>query len=204
MSNTISPVGALASFTGSYTLGASTLAVNPAAVGDVLVLVTNVGSTSHHATGVSGGGVTSWQHVVGSLVTFSSSVDLWFGVVTTAGPSLITVAGPLAGFLNQFVAQEFAGGTVWSVDGSHLQANVKAAAIKWPTLVPAGSNELYVGFGVSPLGAVAGTQTVGYTMSLIGGNAFLFDASVSGSQSPSCTDVTSAPSWTLGALLSAS
>lgn len=203
MSNTISPVGPLASYTGSYTLGASTLAVNPATVGDVLVLVTNVGSTSHHATGVSGGGVTTWQHVVGPLVTFSASVDLWVGVVATPGPSTITAAGPLAGFVNQFVAQEFAGGPTWAVTSASSQANAKGSTIKWPTLV-AGANELYVGFGVSPLGGVAGSQTAGYTMDSISGCLFLFDPSVSGSQSPTCADVSASPSWTLGALLSAS
>ncbi len=200
----ISAVGALASYTGSFNPGATTLSVNPSAVGDVLVLVTNVGSTTHHATGVSGGGVALWQHVV-AQVTFSSSVDLWFGQITTVGPAIVTVAGPLAGFVNQFAAQQFTGGSVWAVDSSHVQVNTHASTtIKWPVLVPAGSNELYVGFGIAGWFITANTQTAGYTLDLVNGNAFLFDPSVSSSQSPSATIGASTTSWTLAALISAS
>lgn len=205
MPNAITSVGTLAS---TSTFGATTLTVNPTAVGDCLIFVTNIGSTTVHAASVSGGGCT-WTHVVGPLPSATQSMDMWLGKVTTTGSSSITVTGSAAitGFTNQFMAQQFHGGTspTWGVDGTQAttKTNTASTTITWPTLVPSGANDLYVGFGASSLGATASTQTAGYTMTLVGGLPFLYNVSVSTSQTPTCTNASSSTSFTIGALIQA-
>lgn len=204
MSNTISPVGAPFTIWYPYTPGASTLAVNPTTVGDLLVVVTTIGDVhGAHATALSGGGVSSWQQVGPSMKATGSTVALWMGVVTTPGPSTVTATLTAGSVVNMFAAQQFTGGTVWSVDHVASKVNTNSATMTWPTLVPSGSNEMYVGVGdTSVYGPSIGTQTAGYVLAPTYGT-LLYNPNVSGSQAPSATMLAKANTWTVGALISA-
>jgi hypothetical protein len=203
LSNTITPVGAPYNAWYPYNPGANTFPVNPTTVGDLLVVVTNIGDTNGaHATALSGGGVASWHQLGPSMRSTYSTVALWMGVVTTAGAA--TVSATIAGtsFVNMYVAQQFTGGTVWSVDHAGSRSNASSLVLAWPTLVASSVDELYVGCAVSGDGHVPGSQTAGYVIPSTYAT-FLYNPGVSGSQSPSCGIPAKALSWTVGALISA-
>ena len=72
----------------------TTLAVNPTTAGDILVLATATYGNSDLVTAVSGGGVTTWTELIYALPSGSGaegSTSLWWGVITSPGPSTITI-----------------------------------------------------------------------------------------------------------------
>ncbi len=207
-----SGISAVGSYSSAHNTGISTLAVSPAQVGDVLVLVVRVSSGTVTATSVSGGGATTWtrltQHTDATDVVDD---ELWMGPVTTTGPSTVSVtfSGSVKSDLVELVAQEFSSGlgssTTWAQDTANSQNNTSSTKVAFPSLTPASSAELYVGYGyVANSGTSGSTAGVTYDILPTTANFFVYDTSVSGALAPSATQSPAGTSSTVGVLLSAS
>jgi len=135
----IVPVGSLATTTGT------SLSVDPQDVGDLMLFGTeDSNSTPPTITSVSGGGVSSWQLLGRDDDTnyTQDNLEIWEGVVTTPGPSTITIT--LSGFSdgNDLLAQEFTAGkpVTWSFDTSGNVAGTLNQDFSYPSLAPARSS----------------------------------------------------------------
>lgn len=158
----ITAVGSLAVSTGAYTL-----AVSPTAVGDILVLaVPALASSAHNPSAVSGGGVTTWNHINGyASAAGIPTADLWWGVITATGPATITITDSTSTSVIAMACQQFTGGTgTWAADGTGANSGSATAATSgnYPSLTPAGANELYVACGCFSIGGPGGS-TSGFT-----------------------------------------
>jgi hypothetical protein len=137
--------------------------VSPVAIGDVLVLGVGCADTSAAVSTVTGGGVATWVKAVGYLYSASTGdAEIWYGVVTSLTPAYIVVTGPPVIWL---ACQEYTAGgpATWAVDtsGSATSATV-AASGNFPSLIPAASGELYVGFLVDITGNGLACSTSGF------------------------------------------
>lgn len=198
----ITPVGAPFNVWYPYQPGATTLAVDPTAAGDLLIAVTAVGDVhGAHATALTGGGVAAWQQMGPSMRGSSATVALWMGVVETAGPSTITATLTAGSVVNMYCAQQFTGGTAWTADHVGSKANANSTTMTWPALAPSSHDELYVGAATTSVyGPTAGTQTAGYVIAPTY-PTFLYNADVNGSQTPTASMLVKALTWTVGALI---
>jgi hypothetical protein len=195
--------------------GATSLAVAPGNVGDAWVLAIHLESTWATISSVTGGG-TTWRRIVGPFADNLSfprgDNELWGGVITTTGPSVITVAGTssLAGVNTFLDAQEFSTGqgasTKWAVDGTSWGArnNAWSPAVRFPTLAPsAGSVDLYFGYAWVANAGSAGTTT-GFSYRLDGSaNVVTYNSAVSGAVSPVAAQSPPGPSVSMGILVKA-
>lgn len=191
----ITAVGSLAVSNASYTL-----AVSPTAVGDILVLsVLALADLADNPSAVSGGGVTTWNHIIGYVGgTGVPTADLWWGVVTSTGAANITITDATSTTVLTMACQQFTGGAgTWAADGTGGDAGSATLTTggNYPSLTPAGTNELYVGC-LMPASGSPGGSTSGFTYSNpIGstGNeakgAFVYNPSTSAptAQSPAWT-----------------
>ncbi len=158
----ITPVGSLAAESAPAGSGPVSLSVDPQNVGDLMLLgIEDSNTTLPTVTGVSGGG-SSWRLVASDNdATYTQDGDeIWEGVVTATGSSAITIT--LNGFSDgeDLLAQEFSAGAsvTWSLDQSGKVTGTSAQDFAYPSLTPAGSNELYFGIG----NAINSTQLVGH------------------------------------------
>lgn len=193
---------------------ATTTAVNsPAAVGNLLVVFGDVHSSTIHFTTLSGGGVTTWTSIVGPFVGTSGVVssNLWMGVVTTAGAATITAAasGSLSGLATELSVQEFtlhSPAAIWSVDTTGTLSNAASTTVSFPSLTPANSGEIYVGYARAT-GSLATTVPANYMgcfnyFGSIATSQIIYTSQLgAGAQAPTLTQGTSVTSWTIGALI---
>lgn len=208
-------ISAVGTFKQAYNgAGVSALGVTATTLGNAIICATQTASGTNFATGLSGGGCSSWLHLGSSAFDTSipGSMDLWLGVVTATGSPTVSVAwnaSPSTG--SEIVAQEFTAGlgasTVWAVDNSQTGQidNASSATITFPTLVPTGSGRLYVGLGMPFNSATAGS-TSGYTYVISSGftSAFIYNPSVGASTSPTAGESPAGRSLAAAALLTAS
>ncbi|HTT85960.1 MAG TPA: IPT/TIG domain-containing protein, partial [Acidimicrobiales bacterium] len=204
-SPSITAVGGFSSKTGT---ALTTLAVTPAAAGDVLVVFAEAATTGT-VSSVTGGGVASWT----KAVQFSANgvdTEIWFGKVTTTGSSTVTFAwsSSLSGHSAEYGDQEFSAGlgssTVWALDKSGTKNNASSTSVALPALTPTGAGELYFGYGEVANTASAGT-TAGFTFAATSnGNLAAYDPSVSGAVSPVGAQAPAGVSTAVGVLLVAS
>ena len=159
-------------------LALTTLAVNPTTAGDILVLATATYGNSDLVTAVSGGGVTTWTELIYALPSGSGaegSTSLWWGVITSPGPSTITITTS-APYFNFLVCQQFTmgGAGVWTADGSAASTSVAfEVSGTMPSVTPSTTGpELYIGAlmssstggtGADPDVVYEGTGTVAIT-----------------------------------------
>jgi hypothetical protein len=194
-----------ASGTGTTTVAQSVFPV----MGDILFVTTHIASATVHIASMTSPNVTTWTHV-GGAVSGTHSVDLWFGVVTdpnAGGTVTMTGSAAITATVNTYTCQVFTAGgqgTTWSVDGSLATlSNGASTTITYPTLVPAAGGEMYVGYGIATgTPALTTGATSGYTVAVDGANnAVMYNPGVSGSQSPTTLQTSSAASFSLGALI---
>ena len=204
---TISAVGTLQQ--GSGTPGRTTLSVNPQNVGDALVLMASINSSSITIASVSGGGAT-WQK---STSTFDGEdIEMWLGTVTTTGSSTITVtySGTIGSTGVELDAQEYTNGTgastVWSDDvvgNSHNDTS--STTVAYPMLSPTHSGEAYVGYAHVPISGAAGsTSGFTYVVTASGNKVVAFNPNVSSVSSPTASQSPTGTSVSVGALVIAS
>ena len=167
------PVGSMWSNNG---VALTTLAVNPTTVGDILVLATASYGNSDLVTAVSGGGVTTWTELIYALPSGGEgSTSLWWGVITSPGPSTITITTS-ATYFNFLVCQQFTmgGAGVWTADGSAASTSTAhVVSGTMPSVTPSTTGpELYIGAlmssstggtGADPDVVYEGTGTVAIT-----------------------------------------
>jgi hypothetical protein len=170
-------------------------------LGDVIFLVGALGASGLTPV-FSGGGVTTWQtaKLYNDTVYGATLFAIW-GVVTTVGTN-ITLTATWGGTSVQweFNAREFtppAGTVVLDKAGS---TSGSGTALSGPSLVAAGSNELYFGYllcnGTPTVGTTSGFTYVNNT----NGNLVVWDGTASGTLAPTATQTTN--TWSsLGALL---
>jgi hypothetical protein len=154
---------------------AHVLGVNPQHVGDLLILTTDSaagGGAITGASGVSGGGVTTWNQGTSYNDTFRNAyIDAWWGVVTATGASNITVTGFTAGAFNGLWSQEFADPlhlfsliAATPAAGSSGTSSGSGTAVTYPSLLCAGATDyLYIGRAFSIFGNMNAGSTPGFT-----------------------------------------
>lgn len=183
---TWTPKGSLlqAGFTGS-----GTLAMDNQAAGDLVYVVTvSVDSTSNWISAVSGGGCTWTQ--VGSEFTGTvngMAVTQWQGTVTALGAQTATLTVTGGAPTIRAGGREFASSAgSWTADGTPAYLD-SADTDTMPSLTPAAAGELYAGFAISNVTAVAGS-TAGYSYDVTTqGHGYAYD--------PDCTSSAQAPVW---------
>ncbi|MCU1593354.1 MAG: hypothetical protein JWO12_746 [Frankiales bacterium] len=198
----VSAVGGLVSHTNQPSLAQENLAVSPTAVGHVLTLAVETkfpGTTSFTAAGVTGGGVSTWRRAAAFLTRDGShGQELWWGPVTTAGSSTVTVtytAGSTQGTSSSATSldiQEFAStagaATVWTLDRSgQIDTGVAATTLPYPTLSPSSTSELYVGYLALPGYASYGSTPGVVYQTDARGNQTTYATTVSSTITPTAT-----------------
>jgi hypothetical protein len=197
----ITAVGTIAS---GAAAGKTTQAVTPATLGNCQICAIGIGTTGAvTVASVSGGGCNAsgsgqygaWTRIAGPFNggNTSSDIEIWMGSVITTGSGTITYVGSssVASFTNRMVVREFTAGfglrTRWLLDAAGTKTNTTSTTITFPTLVASFSAELYIGWGIAGTTASTSGATSGYTVQLDpNNNPFMWNASVSGSQSPTC------------------
>lgn len=197
----ISAVGTIASAAAS---GKTTQAVTTTTLGNCLICAVGLGTTTTISVAtMSGGGCNAsgsglygaWTRIAGPFDggNTSSDIEIWMGAVTTTGSGTITITGSasISGITNRMVVREFTAGlglrTRWLLDSAGSLTNSTSTTITFPTLVASFSAELYIGWGIAGTTASTSGATSGYTVQLDpNNNPFMWNASVSGSQSPTC------------------
>ncbi len=206
--SSISAAGPLLSQTSD---GGTTLSVSPSTVGDAWVLAVRMSNSSTNVSSVTGGGVggdwTKLTQVHDSKQ--NRDVEEWLGPISQTGSSAVTVhfSQGVSGTKVELDAQEFTNGTgsstVWADDVSASAKNDTASStITYPTLTPASSGELYVGFSRANSSSSAG-HTPGFSYETANTNSlYIYDPNVSSSVSPTASQQDGL-SVTTGALIEA-
>ncbi len=205
---TIAAVGTLANKAGN---GTTTLAVSPQHLGDLLVLVVKVASTTVTATTVTGGGVGTWTRAEGPYTGYAGNdLEIWTGVVTATGASTITVAysASVTAIYTGLASEEFSSSsgssTTWSVDTAAGISNPSSTTVTLPKLTPTGTGELYFGYGAVANTGAAGT-TSGFTYSTTAdADVSAWNTNVSSALQPTATQAPAGVSGAAAVLLTAS
>ncbi len=178
---------------------AISVAVSPKASGDLEMMgVYSYGDGSPVPSSVSGGGVSTWSDESFCGYATGASLSIWCGVVSSTGPSDITVSFATQAGSGVAFAQELSAGPspTWSLDTSGFGTTKTTSAVPFPTLSPAGKGEAYFGLGFSYGQATAGS-TLGYSYDIanqygLGDGVLAFDPSVSSATAPTATESASA------------
>jgi len=144
----------------------TTLSDSPASVGNLLVFY-SWANNNVSISSLSGGGVTNWTKVNSDTSGGAKgNIEMWRGVVTTAGSGTITVTYSAGAGTNEIVAQEFSMGSstgTWAVDTSGTNiSSTNTTAINYPSLTATNSSELYAGYAYGK-GTVTAGSTSGFT-----------------------------------------
>ncbi len=200
----ISAVGPVSNSQGT---GVSSLTVSPQTVGDALVLLAKISSSTTTVSSVSGGGPGTWSKVGAYEDASGHDLEVWLGTVTKAGSGKVslTYSASVGSISVELVAQEFTAGlgsaSVWTKDVAAGQSNATSSTVASPTLSAATSGELYVSYSRCP-GQVDSGSTPGVTYHPTAlGNMFLFDPNVTGAISPTSSQSPADTSSAIGALI---
>jgi hypothetical protein len=181
--------------------GPTTLAVDPVNVGDILLVEVNAncypGSPIESCV-LSGGGVTEWSLLKQQGGTDSTNaavqVQIFWGVVTTAGPATLTVTFGTYYFLD-IIAQEFEASEVgtWSADtvsGATGNGGSETGGT-FPSIAPTADGAIFAGATGNALAASSYTAITGGFGSLQAGDVqcglLLWNLDSAGAQAPEFT-----------------
>ena len=162
----------------------TSLSVAPTSVGDLMIIYSHA-TNNVSIQSISGGGVNTWTKVTsGSNGTAAGTVEMWRGVVSTAGASTITVTYSSTPGTNELAAEEFtmhSANSTWAIDNSGYNYNTSTSTtVDYPSLTPTNSSELYTGYSWGQYAISAGTTT-GYTyVATTAGDQLAYDTSVTG------------------------
>ena len=143
---------------------ASTLSVTPVPVGDLLICAIFIFSgTSPPVSAVSGGGVSTWTHIIDHADSAHSYLSLWWGIVTATGAHTISFTGGSPGTDTEVVADSYTApaGATWAVGPSGFTA-ATGATIAYPSLTPAQAG-VYFGYAAPGGGSPSAGSTSGFT-----------------------------------------
>ena len=149
----ISAVGRLSAGFVSFATNSIAIPTSPRRPGDLLTLALyTYGEGSPSPSSVRGGGVATWHRAVGFLgYATDANLSIWWGVVTSTGPSLVTArfARQPGGGIG--VAREFASSrrASWSMAGFGHSSSTNSR-VTFPELIASPGRELYLGYAFSP------------------------------------------------------
>jgi hypothetical protein len=154
----------------SHGTGVTNIAgVSPTSVGNLMVFYSHTGSGGTINT-ISGGGVPAggWTKVTAYTGAGTpGNIEMWRGVVTTAGASAINVTYTGTAGTNEIVAEEFTMGSAngtWAIDTSGTATSTSnVATVNYPNLTPLNSNELYTGYAYGGGTMSLSSPTTGFT-----------------------------------------
>jgi hypothetical protein len=132
--------------------GQTTQAITTSAVGDLVICtVCNGRNNTQVCTGVSGGGVTTWNAGTVSISQPTFGVYQFWGVVTTAGAATITATfsgGSITSIPIEFFVDSYhySGTATWGVEYNPLTTNATAQVVQLASLTPQSSPGLYWGY----------------------------------------------------------
>ena len=180
--------GALVTKAGTDT---TTVAVSPQHTGDLMTLAVKVASSAVTASSVTGGGVGTWTSVQGPYVAYSGiDLEIFTSVVSASGPSTITVtfSASVHSIYVGLAAQEFSASTgtstTWGTDTGAGISNASSSTVTFPALTPAGTGEIYFGYGAAKNTAAAGTSS-GFTYAkTVDADVVAYDTNVSAEVQP--------------------
>lgn len=161
--------------------------------GNIFICTIVVAAGSPTPTGLSGGGIGTWNNVINALTgnsTTPSSMSCWWGVLDgSANPTALSISfsGSLSGANLSVSVYQFHSST-GSLVGSPptldtsgtFNQTVSGATVNWPSLATAGSGELYFGYAQTLVGTITTGTTSGITY-LAPGDAICHDVNTSGS-----------------------
>ena len=215
---TVTAVGSEVDGTNQPSTAQETLSVSPSAKGDLLTLAIETkfpGTASFTVSGITGGGVATWNKAFAFLTLDGfHGQELWWGVVTSTGPSTLTVSftsGSTTGTSESATSvdlQEFrsssGASTVWSVDTTGKVDNGSSSTtLLYPTLTPSSTSELYFGYLAVP-GSLSPGSTPGCVYQQDArGNQIVYDTSVSSTITPRATTSTAETWASIGVLFKA-
>jgi hypothetical protein len=158
------------------------LSVSPQADGDVLVLAADDDTWGVGLASVAGGGVASWARAGAAYYDGADdkTMEIWYGVVASAGPSNLTLTWHARVGNVQLGVQEFSAGAgaTWSTDAEGSSAR------PFPSLQASGAGDLYFGMAFGWSDAAAGT-TAGVSYDVVNSSLmFATDTSATGLVSP--------------------
>ena len=179
-------------------------------MGDLLVFFAKVDTTGVSVSSISGGGVSTWTRAASYSGYPNHDLELWTGVVSTAGASTVTVkfSASVTSTYTGLASEEFAASsgvnTTWSVDTSGGINSAASTAVTFPKLTPSGTGELYFAYDSVANSASAG-KTSGFTYATTSdGDIVAYDVNVSSAQQPTATQSPSGVSGGVGVLIVAS
>lgn len=198
-------VGSLVQNNGNNVGSVALANVNSQAVGDVIVVTGQVGSTGTHISSLSHSGVTTWTKATSATTTtpFASTVEIWWGVVTSVATATLTVTlSNATGGDCEYAAQVFTppSGTVSTdVTGTNTDGT---STVNFPTLAPTNSNELYVAYAFVAGVGVAGSTT-GYTYTITAHDKCIicWNGNITASTSPTASETSGSSSFDVAALI---
>jgi hypothetical protein len=200
---TISAVGSLIQARGT---GVTTLSAGTPVTGNVLVLAVRASSASVSVSSVSGGLVTTWTRLAGSVDALTGSdVELFMGTVTGSGSSTITVSfsASVASTSTELLAQQFQSsisGASWAVGSLGAVTDGMGTAVTFPSQTSTAS-ALYFGYAFVANTAAAGATT-GFTYTVTtAGNLVTYNPAATGTVAPTASQSPSGNWVTVGAFL---
>ena len=174
--------------------GVNTLAVTTQKVGDLLVLATQIHSTSNPITLVSGGNVSNWQRAYQYIDTVNNVIteEIWWGTIIASGTNTINVtwSGSISALSPELVADSFTTNypATWGLISASGNAAASTTNVTFPNLISnntlnpqltSNNPQLYWGYSEETTTATPGT-TSGFTYSLTAqGNIFLYNKPLS-------------------------
>jgi len=183
----------------------TSVSVTTATAGDLVVIGGRYSNSGTAVTGVSGGGVTTWQKVTDNVNSASFLYGyMWWGVVTTPGTSTVSITTTDGGTSSsEFTVDSFtaSSSTGWSVDVSGNGGQSSGTPTMSSLTPSSGGNELYWGWTFSN-GSVSSGGTSGFTYSSnqFGDGLVMENTTVSGTTQPALTAASGAL-WTSVAAL---
>ncbi len=191
----------------------NSLTISPSSVGDEIILTTQIPTAGVTVTSISGGGVSSWSKaIVNNGDGTVNRVEMWYGTVTAAGASTLTVTYSAAPGTEEITATEFTAAgvnasTTWGLDSTGAQINTASTTVTFPNLSSIGSDELYIGYGqVQNPPATAGTTSgFNYIVTSTQHNIITYDSSTLANTAyqPTANQTSSGESNVVGAILTA-
>jgi hypothetical protein len=145
----------------------NSLTISPSTVGDEVVLTTQIPTSGVTVTGITGGGVTSWNKAAVSAGNGTvNRVEMWVGTVAGTGSSAITVNYSSSPGAEEITASEFTASgvnasTSWGIETAGSQLNTTSSTnVTFPSATAVNGSELYVGYAqVQNPPASAGAST---------------------------------------------
>ena len=191
--------------------GVTSLTVNPQHVGDLLILESQIHSTTTTVTGVTGTGTGTWALAQRYVDTTNGVIteEIWWAVATATGSTTINVAysASVAALTPELVADSFVPASVtpvWSVVAGNGAAGTANSTITFPSLKSGTSaNQLYWGY-VESTGSAAAGSTSGFTYTPttdLTGNLTTYDAGLAASTNNTPTASQGADNYTASAVI---